>query len=50
MSYNIFVEPFTRILLCHYRGSLHSLRGEVFSISTHALTYLSTEFFGETVV
>ena len=27
MSFHIFVEPFTWILLCHYRGSLHSLRG-----------------------
>ena len=27
MSYHIFVEPFTWILLCHYRGCLHSLRG-----------------------
>ena len=23
----IFVEPFTWILLCHYRGSFHTLRG-----------------------
>ena len=38
MSYHIFVEPFTWILLRHYRECLHSL--SLFSLLTHALTCL----------
>ena len=44
MSYYIVVEHLTWIVLCHYRGYyrgyLHSLRGGLFSLSTHALWYM----------